>query len=955
MIERTITSMKIFTIWFLALGAFAFRWPALVKSNTTDLETPKDSEGNTEISLNYRLPNETYPEHYDITLTTNVHTGEKSYKGEVTIYLVVVKPTAKIVVHARQLKEFNVNIASLSAEEWEELEPEYDEERDFLILNRKRDIPFAADTKWKLSLTYSSELREDKVGFYMSTYKDAKGNDHYLATTQFESINARYAFPCYDEPAKRANFTITINHSPAYSAISNMPVNKELSSSGKTVFLTTARIPTYIVSFIVSDFQYSEVIVNGLPQRLYSRPGRQQEHEWALVSGMLVLKRLSEYLNLPFMLPKMDHVAVPDFTQGGMENWGLATYREEYLLYNTNTSTVFAQTEIASLSAHEISHQWLGDYVTVKWWSYLWIKEGFATLLSYKALDDIYPEWYIWQQFHVSIYQLALSKDASNSSKAMTAYVQKPEEIAAIYDSISYNKAASVLHMWNNALTEEVFKQGLHNFLTLNKYSAVEEKELFTAIETSMKEKNYNISANFSLMMASWTQQANYPLLTVIRNYKEGSFNIIQEAFYDDKNFKNNKTWYIPLNYAVASNPDFRNTEATHYLLNVTGIEINDTKIDNNDWLILNKRSTGYYRINYDNENWNLIIAALCQNYYKIHPFNRAQLMHDAYYLSVSNRLNHDILLKMLTYLKKEYHYAPWYTANDIINNFNIYLSSDANYNDLKFFLAEMVGPIYDKLGINDVPGDPHYQKYTRNVIIDIACLAGIEDCLEGTKNKLKALVKYNMTIEPNVQVPIYCNALKQSNDEEFNFVYNKLMDSSDLVLRALFISSLGCSQNKNHIKKLIESSIDETNKLSQEERYTLLNAVYSRGEIGLLACIEFLNENWQVYSNLKSSGGSNPLVDDIRDMSAYVINKEQEEQLLALVATVKININITATLEKDVNTIIKANYDWLENNRKPLMSWFAEYRSINSAGSAGHAVSGVMMISIVMMFVLNN
>lgn len=187
-----------------------------------------------------------------------------------------------------------------------------------------------------------------------------------------------------------------------------------------------------------------------------------------------------------------------------------------------------------------------------------------------------------------------------------------------------------------------------------SKYSAVEEKELFTAIEISMKERNYNISGNFSLMMASWTQQVNYPLLTVIRNYKEGTFSIIQEAIYDDKDFRNNKTWYIPFNYAVASNPDFRNTEATHYLLNVTAMEVNDTKIDSNDWLILNKQSTGYYRINYDNENWNLIIEALCQKHYKIHPFNRAQLMHDAYYLSVANRLNHDILLKMLTYLKRE-------------------------------------------------------------------------------------------------------------------------------------------------------------------------------------------------------------------------------------------------------------------------------------------------------------
>lgn len=211
----------------------------------------------------------------------------------------------------------------------------------------------------------------------------------YLATTQFESTDARHAFPCYDEPAKRANFTITINHSPTYTAISNMPVNEALSTIGKTVFLTTARIPTYIVAFVVSDFEYTEGILNDIPQRVYSRPSAKHDHEWAVVSGMLITERLSEYYGVNFMLPKMDQVAIPDFAAGGMENWGLATYREEYLLYNKDTSTVYTKTSIASISAHELCHQWFGDLVAIEWWEYLWLKEGFATFFSYSAVDDV--------------------------------------------------------------------------------------------------------------------------------------------------------------------------------------------------------------------------------------------------------------------------------------------------------------------------------------------------------------------------------------------------------------------------------------------------------------------------------------------------------------------------------------------------------------------------------------
>lgn len=471
------------------------------------------------------------------------------------------------------------------------------------------------------------------------------------------------------------------------------------------------------------------------------------------------------------------------------------------------------------------------------------------------------------------------------------------------------------------------------------------EEQLFSAIQTAAKEENYEIPATISEMMGTWTRQGGFPLLTVTRNYSDSTFLVKQEAFHNDETFKNNKTWFVPINYAVASNPDFRNTEATHYLLNVSEIKVADANLAKEDWLVLNKQSTGYYRINYDKENWNLIADGLIARPFKFHPRNRAQLMHDAYYLSVSNRLHHAALLKMMTYLKQEDQYAPWSTANGIVNVFNRFLSGDVKYFLLKAFVAEQIGPIYEKLGVNDVPGEHHYQKYTRNVVINMACLMGVEDCLQATNNKLKALVNDNTDIEPNLQTPIYCNGLKQSDDKEFNFVFNKLMNSTDQALRRVLISSLGCSQNENQIKKFISSSIDDSNKLRAQERYTLLNPAYSRGEVGLLACIEFLNENWNVYGNLKSGfGGSNPLDDDIRGMSAYVVNKNQEEKLMALVAKVKDSEHVTSNLEIYVKSTIADNFEWLTDNREPLISWMTQY--FTKSGSGSLAVSAILFTS---------
>ncbi|XP_073817390.1 aminopeptidase N [Musca autumnalis] len=903
------------------------------------LENPNVRFNSRADDLDYRLPNNTVPTHYNVELTTNVHDGTRKFTGIVKIDVTIVQATRSLVMHARQLTILSAKIQTGTSAS-EDLDVSYEEEREFLTLTRRTAVDFTAGTQWTVTLEYEGELRLDNGGFYLSTFTDDDGKERYLATTQFESTDARHAFPCYDEPNKRATFTITINHSPTYTAISNMPVDETATTSGRTVFKQTVNMPTYLVAFIVSDFEYTEGVLNGLPQRIYSRPGTKHEQEWALVSGMLIVERLAEYYNVSFMLPKLDQAAIPDFAAGAMENWGLATYREEYLLYNKETSTISTQTNVANIIAHEYCHQWFGNYVAIHWWTYLWLKEGFATLFSYKATDDAYPEWGIWQQFHTDDYQSALVNDAGNSPRPMTHYVQKPSEISRLYDTVSYAKAGSVLNMWNHALTDKVFQRGLHNYLDTNQYSDAVEDKLFLAIQNAAKEENYAIPAEIATMMGSWTRQGGYPLLTVTRNYEDGSFNVTQKAFFNDETTVSEKSWYIPFNYVSQNNPDFRDTEATNYLLNVPIAEVK-ANLGKDDWLILNKQSTGYYRINYDEQNWKLIINGLINSPYKIHPRNRAQLMHDAYRFSASNRLDHSILLEMFTYLPKEDQYAPWSTVNGIINVYNRYLSGDERYGDFQTFVAEIVTPIYEKLGINDVPGEQHYQKFTRNVVINMACLAGIQSCLTETNNKLKDLVQYDTPIEPNVQTQIYCNGLKQSGDDVFNFVFTKLMDSTDQALRRILISSLGCAQNEIQLKKYLESSIDQSNKLRVQERTTILSPVYSRGSVGLMATIDFLEQHWDEYGNLNSGfGGSNPLDDALRGMSSYVVNTEQETRLLALVDKVKGTAHATATLESSVKANIASNFNWLKSNRDPLMNWFHSYNT--KSGSA--AISGSSM-----------
>ncbi|EDW84908.1 uncharacterized protein Dwil_GK12888 [Drosophila willistoni] len=890
---------------------------------------------------NYRLPNDTIPSHYAIELTTNVHNnGETKFTGIVTITLDVVTETNKIVIHARQLENFTASITRSTGGDSITVKPTYDntDGREFLVLSFEDEtFTLPADSTWLLTINYEGNLRTDNGGFYLSSYTDETGATKYLATTQFESTDARHAFPCYDEPSKRANFTITIKHDPTYNAISNMPIDEEKTTSGVTVFQTTVNMPSYLVAFIVSEFVYTEGELNGLPQRVFSRKGTEHEQEFALTNGMLVEKRLSDYFGVPFALPKLDQAGIPDFAAGAMENWGLATYREEYLLYNTENSTINTQTNIATVEAHEDAHMWFGDLVAIEWWSYLWLKEGFATLFENLAVDLAYPEWDIFQTFHAGSYQSALIYDASPNARPMTYFVQKPAEIALLYDSVSYAKAGSVLDMWRHALTNTVFQRGLHNYLTFNQYKAANESHLFDAIALAAREENHAVPALIVDMLASWTNQGGVPLLTVERNYNDGTFTIKQEAYTNDKDYESSKLWYIPFNFAIQSNPDFRNTEATHYLVKEAEISVNETGLTAADWLILNKQSTGYYRINYDSENWRLITEGLINRPHKISPRNRAQLISDLYRFATSGRVPHATLLNLLTYLPNEDQYAPWSAANTVITLFNRYLSGDSEYKNFQFFVRELVNQQFDKFGVNDLKGEQHLVKYTRNVLISIACLGGLESCLTDTTAKLQALVDDGTAIEPNLQSQVYCNGLKKASDDVFDFVYNKLMDSNDQAERRLLISALGCAGDANQLKKFVSSSIDESNGLRTQERYTLLSPTYSRGEVGLLTSIEFLLENWEKYGSLNAGfGGVNPLHSDIVSMSAYVVNDNQKEKLQELVDTVKGSEYVSDTLQASVDANVNANTEWLTENREPLMTWVSSYR----AGSAALSTS---------------
>jgi aminopeptidase N len=575
------------------------------------------------------------------------------------------KNTTKIVIHSRQQEigdiylyrdpDRQINIIPTTSK--------YNETLEFLEISTTEIL--ISGKEYLISIDYKGKLRDDNLGFYRSSYINEDDERVWLAATQFEETEARHAFPCYDEPQIRTPFKILIEHHKSYEAISNWPKESEMELGGSenvmTIFEETDPIQTYLVAFIISNFDNLTSNDSKPIQRVFAKPSsiKKDEAESALLDGVKLLAKFEEYFNVSYRPPKMDQVALPDFDAGAMENYALVTYREEYLLLN-NESTSREKKNVLTTISHEFAHQWFGDYVNPVWWSYLWLNEGFATFYEYFMASLVYPDIRLMDEFVIDVVQNALEVDANQYIRPMTFYVEKPNEIDDLFDRIAYDKSGSVLRMFQNALGEKIWSKGLTNYLNTMKMSAASSDDLYKGIQTSIDYEIPTSNINISTIMKTWENQAGFPLITVSREGKMLKFT--QERFYNENSntTSSNDTWWIPINFASDLNADFIQLEPEFWMFEKSYLfELSEN--DSKSWIIVNKQQGFYYRVNYDETLWNLIINQLNgKDHKEIHILNRAQLIDDSLNLAKAGKISYSIPLEILSYLQNETDYIPW-------------------------------------------------------------------------------------------------------------------------------------------------------------------------------------------------------------------------------------------------------------------------------------------------------
>ncbi|HRV76271.1 MAG TPA: M1 family metallopeptidase, partial [Candidatus Saccharimonadales bacterium] len=338
--------------------------------------------------------------------------------------------------------------------------------------------------KYAIELEYSGKVSTKGTnGFYTSSWLDKKSNQKEILTTQFEPHYARQLLPCIDEPEAKAFFNLQlnlINSSTNEVTLFNTPIKSSSHNNGlRTVrFNTTPKMSTYLLALIVGELKSKENKVDNTLVRVFTTPDKVSSVDFALEFASKSLKFLEEKFGMSYPLEKLDLVAVPDFDAGGMENWGLLTFREDLLLFDKDSSTLADKQMIALIIAHEVAHQWFGNLVTMKWWDELWLKEGFANFIEYYTVDNLYPEWNILEQYLITEKNYAIRMDSLLSSRPIVNKVKAPHHAVDAFDSIAYEKSGSVIRMLFSILREENFLKGLKDYFEKYKFSSATSKDL---------------------------------------------------------------------------------------------------------------------------------------------------------------------------------------------------------------------------------------------------------------------------------------------------------------------------------------------------------------------------------------------------------------------------------------------------------------------------------------------
>ncbi|MGH7853563.1 MAG: M1 family metallopeptidase [Candidatus Binatia bacterium] len=702
------------------------------------------------------MPTTVIPERYELSLAPDL--ANWTFIGEEKVSINVHEPVREIVLNAAELELQGVSLR-LAGGEVLQGNSSLDAENEQATLSFSDAVPAG---RHELQIRFAGILNDKLHGFYRSTYKDANGQEKRLASTQFESTDARRAFPCWDEPAFKAVYQVTLVVDEKLTAISNARVVREaaLPESGKksVVFADTMKISTYLVAFIVGEFEATEpVLVDHAPLRVCAVPGKKHLAGFAVDIGKASLEHFSRYYDIPYRGDKLDLIAIPDFASGAMENLGAITFRETALLVDRDKATRAELERVADVVSHENAHMWFGDLVTMKWWNGLWLNEAFATFMEMLAVDAWKPEWRRWDSFTVSR-AAAMQVDGLKSTRPIEFPVERPEEAAGMFDVLTYEKGASVLRMLEQYLGAEAFRDGIRLYLRRHAYGNAETTDLWDALEDSTKQPA-------RALMDTWIFQPGYPVISVEKHGK--NIRLTQRIFrYLDDGSDQDRKWHAPIFLRASTH-----SGVVHKTLLLTEREQSIELDDVADWVAVNAGGHGFYRVRYSGE----LLEALKQGLQScLSAVERFALVNDTWAATLAGLTSLTDYLGLIELLPDENDVNVWTTVVGSGHHLQRILD-DAQCAVLEKRLRELFTPAVARLAWAPRKGESELESQLRGDLIGaLGTLGEDKACQQRARELFAQYEKVPDSVDRNLIPALVAIVAHTGTTPDYEKFYNR-------------------------------------------------------------------------------------------------------------------------------------------------------------------------------------
>ena len=640
------------------------------------------------------------PNHYNLTLDLT-RAEEKEFSG--TVIISGESTSESISLHSKGLTIQSATIdnqpADVSFGEFDEL---------------RLSQPNLKNRKHTIRIDFSGNITDAMHGLY-PCYFTHDGVKKQLFATQFESHHTREVFPCVDEPAAKAEYDLTLITRPKITVLGNMPVKSEEENGDSltTTFEKTPRMSSYLLAFVIGELhKKSAHTKSGVEVNVWATPAQNENTlDFALDIATRSIDFYDEYFGVKYPLPKSDHVALPDFSSGAMENWGLITYRESCLLADPELTPESSRRFIATVIAHELSHQWFGNLVTMNWWNDLWLNESFANMMEYVAIDALQPDWHMWEDFATNEVTAALRRDSLDGVQSVQADVNHPDEISTLFDpAIVYAKGGRLLVMVRKLIGEEAFRTGLKSYFEKFAYKNTVGNDLWQELESASSQPIVNL-------MNAWISQPGLPVVSVSNSHDAAILS--QERFFIGEHQPSNALWPIPL---FANQP-----------LDVKILNQKETAVSIEKPLQLNCNLSAHFITKYDESTCEYLL----KNITELPTLDKICILQDATILARAGFENSASLLPLALSLKTETNEKVFGMAAGALTELRKFVDdNDAARDSLKKISGEFARATFEELGWDEKAGESDDDRERRTTALSLMMYSEDKEVLNEAKTR---------------------------------------------------------------------------------------------------------------------------------------------------------------------------------------------------------------------------